>query len=55
MQREQRKDPKELIISNIDKHGGLPHWLGKEGYIGPNTKRKMVGRFLPARRFLQKV
>ena len=27
------KDPKELIISNIDKHGGLPHWLAKKGYL----------------------
>ena len=39
------KDPKELIISNIDKHGGLPHWLGKEGYVSHQSGKWWEGSY----------
>ena len=39
------KDPKELIISNIDKHGCLPHWLGKKGYVSHQSGKWWEGPY----------
>jgi arylsulfatase A-like enzyme len=39
------KDPRELIISNIDKHGGLPHWLGKQGYLSHQSGKWWEGSY----------
>ena len=39
------KDPRELIISNIDKHGGLPHWLGKQGYVSHQSGKWWEGSY----------
>jgi arylsulfatase A-like enzyme len=39
------KDPRELIISNIDEHGGLPHWLGKKGYVSHQSGKWWEGAY----------
>ena len=39
------KDPREILISNIDKHGGLPHWLGKQGYWSHQSGKWWEGSY----------
>lgn len=39
------KTAKELLISNIDCHGALPMWLGKEGYLSFQSGKWWEGNF----------
>lgn len=39
------KTAKELLISNIDKHGALPVWLAKEGYLSFQSGKWWEGNF----------
>jgi arylsulfatase A-like enzyme len=39
------KDPRELLISNIDEHGGLPHWLSKKGYVSHQSGKWWEGSY----------
>ncbi len=39
------KDPRELIISHIDEHGGLPHWLSKKGYVSHQSGKWWEGSY----------
>jgi uncharacterized sulfatase len=40
-----KKTAKEILISNIDRHGALPMWLAKEGYLSFQSGKWWEGNF----------
>ncbi|MGY8713375.1 MAG: sulfatase-like hydrolase/transferase, partial [Verrucomicrobiia bacterium] len=40
-----KKDLREILISNIDEHGGLPHWLAQKGYVSHQSGKWWEGSY----------